>query len=93
MKECEWRVGIPFNIPQRWNCDEICRAKLHNEQMYTRTHVRIPAIKCSNVTRTVVCTKAFFRFSLSVISDQTVTSHFCRNLDRQKKTDGEELIQ
>lgn len=64
--------------------------------VYTRTHVRIPAIKCSNVTRTV-CTKVFFRFSLSVISDQTVTSatssHFCRNLDRQKKTDGEELIQ
>ncbi|MCP9258520.1 hypothetical protein DINM_001553 [Dirofilaria immitis] len=51
MKECEWKVGIPFNIPQR--------------------------------------------FSLSVISDQTVTSatssHFCRNLDRQKEIDGEEM--
>lgn len=95
MKECEWRVGIPFNIPQRWNCDEIAEQNftMNKVIVYTRTHVRIPAIKCSNVTRTVVCTKAFFRFSLSVISDQTVTSHFCRNLDRQKKTDGEELIQ
>ncbi|MCP9261086.1 Integrase core domain containing protein [Dirofilaria immitis] len=51
MKECEWKVGIPFNIP--------------------------------------------LRFSLSVISDQTVTSatssHFCKNLDRQKEIDGEEM--
>ncbi|MCP9262863.1 hypothetical protein DINM_006129 [Dirofilaria immitis] len=38
---------------------------------------------------------SFALFSLSVISDQTVTSatssHFCRNLDRQKKIDGEEM--
>ncbi|MCP9262731.1 Integrase core domain containing protein [Dirofilaria immitis] len=54
MKECEWKVGIPFNIPQRWNCDEIAEQNftMNRVIVYTRTHVRIPAIKCSNITRT-----------------------------------------
>ncbi|VDM96164.1 unnamed protein product [Onchocerca ochengi] len=57
----------------------------------TRTHVRIPAIRCYNITRTV-CTKAFLRLSLSVISDKMTTSatstHFCKTLDDQKKHNG-----
>ncbi|VDM94746.1 unnamed protein product, partial [Onchocerca ochengi] len=64
--------------------------------VYTRTHVRIPAIRCNNITRTV-CTKAFLRLSLSVISDKTITSaissHFCKTLDDQKKHNGSMLKQ
>uniref|UniRef100_A0AAF5PLG9 DUF5641 domain-containing protein n=1 Tax=Wuchereria bancrofti TaxID=6293 RepID=A0AAF5PLG9_WUCBA len=56
--------------------------------VYTRSPITVPAIKCSNITRTV-CTKAFLWFSLSVISDQTTTtapsSETCRDLHDTKK--------
>uniref|UniRef100_A0A1I7VWF8 Uncharacterized protein n=1 Tax=Loa loa TaxID=7209 RepID=A0A1I7VWF8_LOALO len=58
MSNCMWKSGIPFNIPEKWNCESITNQifTLHKGDVYTRTHVQIPAIKCSNITRTV-CTK------------------------------------
>uniref|UniRef100_A0A8R1XYB1 Integrase catalytic domain-containing protein n=1 Tax=Onchocerca volvulus TaxID=6282 RepID=A0A8R1XYB1_ONCVO len=47
--------------------------------VYTRTHVRIPAIRCNNITRTV-CTKAFLRtmvtFRLGLTQQSTVKEHY-----------------
>lgn len=49
------------------------------------------AIKFSNITRPI-CTKAFLRISLSVISDQITTSatisQFCTALNNQKGING-----
>ncbi|VBB32287.1 unnamed protein product [Acanthocheilonema viteae] len=63
---------------------------------YTRTHIRLPGIKCNNITRTV-CTKAFLRLSLSVASDKTTisatSSHLCINLDNEKELNGTPLKQ
>ncbi|MCP9263633.1 Integrase core domain containing protein [Dirofilaria immitis] len=95
---CKWTSAIPFNIPASWSCDDIINqtVTMHKVNVYTHTHVRIPAIKCSNITRTV-CKKAFLRLSLSVISDQTITSaissSFCQTLYIQRQLDGVALIQ
>uniref|UniRef100_A0AAF5PKS8 DUF5641 domain-containing protein n=1 Tax=Wuchereria bancrofti TaxID=6293 RepID=A0AAF5PKS8_WUCBA len=95
---CNWITGVPFNIPEKWNCEEIIHknATYHKVDVYTRTHVRIPAIKCNNITRTV-CKKAFLRISLSVVSDHTSTtatsSQFCRYLNVRKQMNGIGLIQ
>ncbi|VDM15669.1 unnamed protein product, partial [Wuchereria bancrofti] len=72
---CKWTSGIPFNVPEKWNCEKIYGENVtwHNMDVHTRTHIRIPAIKCSNITRTV-CTKAFLRLALSVVSDKTTTA-------------------
>ncbi|KAL3998739.1 Integrase core domain family protein [Acanthocheilonema viteae] len=86
---CKWTSGIPFNMPQKWNCENASEQNFTSMQVtvYTRTHVKIPTIKCSNITR-IVCTKAFLRFSLSVESDQTTTSatnsQTCRTLDQDR---------
>ncbi|VDM93431.1 unnamed protein product [Onchocerca ochengi] len=80
---CKWTSGIPFNMPQKWNCENASEQNLTSMQVavYTRIHAKIPAIKCSNITRT----KAFLRFSLS---DQTTTSatnsQICRTLDQDR---------
>ncbi|EJW75426.1 hypothetical protein WUBG_13671 [Wuchereria bancrofti] len=65
----------PYNIPEKWNCDEIGYQNFTSVKVnvYTSTQIRITAIKCSNITRTI-CTKAFLRLSLSVIFDETTTS-------------------
>ncbi|VDM98441.1 unnamed protein product, partial [Onchocerca ochengi] len=86
---CKWTSGIPFNMPQKWNCENASEQNFTSMKVavYTRTHARMPAIKCNNITRTV-CTKAFLRFSLSVESDQTTTSatnsQICRTLDQDR---------
>ncbi|VDM97083.1 unnamed protein product [Onchocerca ochengi] len=51
---CKWTSGIPFNIPQKWNCENASEQNFTSMKVtvYTRTHVKIPAIKCSNITRT-----------------------------------------
>ncbi|MCP9260845.1 Integrase core domain containing protein [Dirofilaria immitis] len=69
MKEYEWKVGIPFNIPQR--------AKLHDEQSHS-VHTN---------PRTDTC------YQMQQFNTNTTSSHFCRNLDRQKEIDGEEMGQ
>ncbi|MCP9260781.1 Zinc knuckle family protein [Dirofilaria immitis] len=69
MKECEWKVGIPFNIPQR--------AKLHDEQ--------------SHSVHTNPRTDTYYQ--MQQCNTNTTSSHFCRNLDRQKEIDGEEMGQ
>uniref|UniRef100_A0AAF5PJS4 Integrase catalytic domain-containing protein n=1 Tax=Wuchereria bancrofti TaxID=6293 RepID=A0AAF5PJS4_WUCBA len=95
---CKWTSGIPFNVPEKWNCEKIYGENVtwHNMDVHTRTHIRIPAIKCSNITRTV-CTKAFLRLALSVVSDKTTTSvvtpQFCRTLYSQTKVTATKLIQ
>ncbi|VDO78810.1 unnamed protein product [Onchocerca flexuosa] len=97
-EDCNWIAGVPFKVPRAWNCDEILEQhpKLSRVAVHTRTHVRIPAIRCSNITRTV-CTKAFLRLSLSVVSDQTTTtptsSYFCKELNDQRKLNGSILKQ
>uniref|UniRef100_A0AAF5Q3S8 Integrase_H2C2 domain-containing protein n=1 Tax=Wuchereria bancrofti TaxID=6293 RepID=A0AAF5Q3S8_WUCBA len=97
-KECQWKTGIPFNIPEKWNCEEITaqNSSLLQVNVYARSPITVPAIKCNNITRTV-CTKAFLWFSLSVISDQTTTSapssETCRDLYDQKQINGSKLAQ
>uniref|UniRef100_A0A1I7VZZ9 DUF5641 domain-containing protein n=1 Tax=Loa loa TaxID=7209 RepID=A0A1I7VZZ9_LOALO len=88
-ENCKWISGIPFSFPQKWNCDDQFTANftINEIAIYTKTHVRIPALKCNNITH-MVCTKAFLRISLSVESDQTtisaVTSHFCKVLVKKR---------
>uniref|UniRef100_A0AAF5RTL0 DUF5641 domain-containing protein n=1 Tax=Wuchereria bancrofti TaxID=6293 RepID=A0AAF5RTL0_WUCBA len=95
-QDCKWISGIPFNMPHKWDCNEITQQNVTLTQvtLYTRTHIRIPAIKCSNITRTV-CTKAFLRLSLSVVSDETIisaiSSHLCLILHNQKELNGSPL--
>ncbi|VDN50704.1 unnamed protein product [Dracunculus medinensis] len=71
----QWISDIPFNLPQKWNCNDQFTANftLNEIAVYTKTHIRMPALKCNNITRTV-CTKVFLRLSLSVESHQTTTS-------------------
>ncbi|VDM93772.1 unnamed protein product, partial [Onchocerca ochengi] len=93
-KNCKWTSGIPFNIPERWNCDNITNQNvtLHTVDVYTNTHVRIPAIQLHEwyVQRP-------FSGSLSVVSDHTITvatsSTFCRALHTQRQIDGISLTQ
>uniref|UniRef100_A0A1I7VE46 Integrase catalytic domain-containing protein n=1 Tax=Loa loa TaxID=7209 RepID=A0A1I7VE46_LOALO len=56
-QNCNWITGTPFNMPQKWNCNEFTqqRVALAQVTVYTRTHVRIPAIKCSNIISLVQC--------------------------------------
>ncbi|VDO14235.1 unnamed protein product, partial [Brugia timori] len=68
---CNWISGVLFNIPEKWNCEEIINKNATYHKVDTRTHVKIPAIKCSNITRTV-CTKAFLRISLSMITNKEI---------------------
>ncbi|VDN53655.1 unnamed protein product [Dracunculus medinensis] len=72
---CKMTTDILFNLPNRWNCEEILQQNLTLAKIaiYIRSHMRIPAIRCNNTAR-VVCTKAFLRLPLSVVSDQTNTS-------------------
>ncbi|EJW74605.1 hypothetical protein WUBG_14487, partial [Wuchereria bancrofti] len=77
--QCE---GI--NKRKKWNCEEITKQYLKSTKVaaYTRTYVRIPAVRFSKITR-IMCTKTFFRLLLSVISGKTttsITSRFCRDL-------------
>ncbi|VDN07378.1 unnamed protein product, partial [Onchocerca ochengi] len=39
---------------QKWNCENASQQNFTSMQVavYTRTHAKIPAIKCSNITRT-----------------------------------------
>ncbi|MCP9260202.1 Integrase core domain containing protein [Dirofilaria immitis] len=60
--------GIPFSIPENWKKVIVRNVTLHKVEMYIRTHITIPAIKCSEITRTVYA-KAFRKLSLSVVSD------------------------
>ncbi|VBB35005.1 unnamed protein product, partial [Acanthocheilonema viteae] len=88
-KNCKWVSGMPLNVPEKWNCREITtqNATTITATVYTRTHIRIPTIKCSNITRTI-CAKAFLRWSLSVVSDQTITpatTRVLQSLERDKK--------
>ncbi|VDM97333.1 unnamed protein product, partial [Onchocerca ochengi] len=93
MENCKWISDVSFNVPHKWNCEVISEQNFTSTTVaeYTRTYVRIPAIRCNNITRTI-CTKAFLRLSLFVISDKTTTSatssHFCKTLDDQKKHNG-----
>ncbi|VDK89646.1 unnamed protein product, partial [Onchocerca ochengi] len=97
-KNYQWISGIPFNIPERWNCNEIMNRNVTSIKvtLYTRTHIRIPALKCSNITRTI-CTNAFLRLSLAVVSDRTIisatSSEFCRTLNDQREINGIALNQ
>ncbi|VIO92955.1 Uncharacterized protein BM_BM17454 [Brugia malayi] len=72
------------------------QSRLKEVNVYTRSPITLPAIKCNNITRTV-CTKAFLWFSLSVISDQTTTtapsSETCRDLHDQRQINGSKLTQ
>ncbi|KAK6114157.1 hypothetical protein QQG55_54760 [Brugia pahangi] len=35
---CNWITGVPFNIPEKWNCEEIHKnATYHKVDVYTRT--------------------------------------------------------
>ncbi|VBB35006.1 unnamed protein product [Acanthocheilonema viteae] len=88
-KNCKWVSGMPLNVPEKWNCREITtqNATTITATVYTRTHIRIPTIKCSNITRTI-CAKAFLRWSLSVVSDQIITpatTRVLQSLERDKK--------
>uniref|UniRef100_A0A1I7V743 Integrase_H2C2 domain-containing protein n=1 Tax=Loa loa TaxID=7209 RepID=A0A1I7V743_LOALO len=76
-------ISSDLERSNKLNCESITNQNvtLHKAEVYTRTHVRIPAIKCSNITRTV-CTKALLRVILSIVSDQTVTSAITPQLCR-----------
>uniref|UniRef100_A0A1I7V6C0 Integrase catalytic domain-containing protein n=1 Tax=Loa loa TaxID=7209 RepID=A0A1I7V6C0_LOALO len=67
MSNCTWKSGIPFNIPEKWNCESITNqiVTLHKADVYT-----------------TVCTKALLRLLLSMVSDQTVTSAITPQLCR-----------
>ncbi|VDM23527.1 unnamed protein product [Wuchereria bancrofti] len=82
-KECQWETGIPFNIPEKWNCEEITaqNSSLLQVNVYTRSPITVPAIKCNNITRTV-CTKAF----LIVLWDIQQITKKCRYRKVGKKT-------
>lgn len=93
-RECQWKSGVPFNILEKWNCEETMtqNSTLFQVSVYTRSPTTIPAIKCKNITRTM-CTKAFLWFSFSVISYyfRTVNRNFWNFIQRQ--IDGKKLIQ
>ncbi|VDN51581.1 unnamed protein product [Dracunculus medinensis] len=44
---------FPFNLPSRWNCEEILQQNLTLAKIvvYARSHMRIPAMRCNNITR------------------------------------------
>ncbi|MFH4984594.1 hypothetical protein AB6A40_011303, partial [Gnathostoma spinigerum] len=65
-------AGILVEVPKVKQCEVFESEELtaHVVTIYTRSYARIPAIHCVNITRRV-CTKAFLRFQLKVVSDDT----------------------
>ncbi|VIO92086.1 Uncharacterized protein BM_BM17403 [Brugia malayi] len=43
-KECQWKTGILFNIPEKWNCEEITaqNSNLLQVNVYTRSPYHTP---------------------------------------------------
>ena len=90
--------GIMVAIPPLKNCTvmPVEQVLTTNISVYTKTYLTYPAIYCAKITRKV-CTRAFFRFILEVVSDDVDTSavpvSVCRTLDSEKHFKGAELHQ
>ncbi|VDN47685.1 unnamed protein product, partial [Gongylonema pulchrum] len=90
--------GIMVSIPDPTNCcvsesDTVLHTKV---TIYTRSYAKIPAIYCANFTRTI-CTKAFFRPIMKVISDEievgALSPSVCQKLNSDKEYAGTRLQQ
>ncbi|VDM08596.1 unnamed protein product [Wuchereria bancrofti] len=93
INNCNWISGIPFDIPEKWNCEVVNKnATLHKLDVHTRTHIRIPAIK--HYTNSMY--QSFSQTPLSLVSDHAVTtatsSQFSKYLNVRKQMNGIALI-
>ena len=90
--------GIMVAIPPMKNCTimEVEQILTTNISIYTKTYRTYPAIYCAKITRKI-CTRAFFRFILEVISDDVevsaVSQSICQTLESEKQFNGAELQQ